>query len=408
MSTKPELLIPAGSLTKIKIAYAYGADAVYVGASGLSMRPDQTCLSVEELATALNIAHQQEKKLYVAINSLMFEADCAHLEDWLETTSHLDFDAVIVADFGALSLVRQKRPDLNIHASTQLSTANAHAVNLLASLGIQRVNMARECSLADIKNIAQKTSLELEVFVHGAMCMAVSGRCLLSAHLCGESASQGRCKHTCRWDWQLVESKRPGLTLPVFETSKETIFLGSKDLCMIEHIPELVKSSISALKVEGRMKGEYYIASVTRVYRAALDAYFNNPAQYLADPNWLVELTNISHRDYETGFFFGYPYRDLKALQTNSTVKATYQVLAFIETIDNDWYTIATRNPFSVSDDLEWFAPNMQNGHIAIDTIIDSQEQKCDKVISGASYKVRFKDHPTRLPLWSFLHKKRP
>jgi len=326
----PELLMPAGSLSKVRVALAYGADAVYVGAPGLSMRPDDVTLDMDDLSEAVKLAHTAGRKLYVCVNTLMFEADLPLLAAWLQETRDLPFDALLVADPGALALAREHRPDVPVHISTQMSTANTAAASFWKSAGARRVVLARECSIADAATIAKEADVEVEMFVHGAMCMAISGRCLLSAHLCGKSGSKGECKHSCRWEWQLVEQKRPGEALPVYQTGRETFLMGSTDLCLLQHIPLLVQSGISSLKVEGRMKSEYYVATVARVYRVALDAYAADPEGYELDPALVAELDAVSHRPYDEGFAFGYPTNRPRKLQTENVLMTTHEMVAIV------------------------------------------------------------------------------
>jgi putative protease len=365
----PELLIPAGSLSKVRMALAYGADAVYVGAPGLSMRPDDVTLGGNDLAEAIALAHAAGRRLYACVNTLMFEADLPLLAAWLEETRDLAFDALIVADPGAMALVREHRPDVPVHVSTQMSTANTAAASFWKTAGAKRVVLARECTMADAASIARESGVEVEMFVHGAMCMAVSGRCLLSAHLCGKSGSRGECKHSCRWQWQLVEQKRPGEALPVFETERGTFLMGSTDLCMIQHIPRLVESGLASLKVEGRMKSEYYVATVARVYRAALDAYAADPAGYTLDPAWLAELDAVSHRPYDDGFAFGYPTDRPRHLQAENRLMSTHDMVALVDSHDGDGYRMNVKHPFGVGDELEWIGPGMRGGQLAIASI---------------------------------------
>ncbi|MFW6152148.1 MAG: peptidase U32 family protein, partial [Verrucomicrobiota bacterium] len=267
----PELLAPGGSLEKVRSAFEFGADAVYTGVSGFSMRPDFAELNDQELEESIEYAHSRGKKLYVCLNSLMFPNRIEDMQNWLRKTADFPIDAAIVSDPGAFTLARQERPELPLHISTQMSTANPLSASFWKKSGAERVILARECGIEEAGIIAKKSGIDVEVFVHGAMCMAVSGRCLLSAYLSGHPASTGECKHSCRWNWQLVEQERPGQAVPVYETSGGTIFLGASDLCLIRRIPELVDNGICYLKIEGRMKSEYYVANVTRVYREALD-----------------------------------------------------------------------------------------------------------------------------------------
>ena len=355
--TLPELLLPAGNLAKLRMALVYGADAVYVGAAGLSMRPDEAAFTVDKLGAAVELAHGAGRRIYVALNTLMFDADLDPLRTWMDQTSALDMDAVIVSDPGAMGVIREMRPALNIHVSTQASTANSGTAAFWESAGASRVVLARECTLESAKTIAGTSGIDVEVFVHGAMCVAVSGRCLLSAHMCGQSGNRGTCKHSCRWEWEIAERKRPGETFSVVQTERETVFFGSTDLCLIEHIPLLVDSGVKALKVEGRMKSEYYVANVTRVYRAALDRYARDPNGFTVDPGWLAELDAVSHRPYGTGFAFGYPDGHPDSIQTHNAPESTCDVLGHVTDRSGDTHTIEVKNPFSVDETIEWIAP---------------------------------------------------
>jgi len=405
MKTKlPELLMPAGNLSKLRMALAYGADAVYIGAAGLSMRPDVSSFGVEDLAQGVELAHQAKRKCYVAANSLIFQEDLAPLEAWLEATREIPMDAVILSDVGAIALTRQLRPELELHISTQLSTANAAAARFWGENGAARVVLARECSLADAAQIACDSGVELEIFVHGAMCMAVSGRCLLSAHLCGGSGSKGQCKQTCRWDWQLVEKERPGEAFPVFETGRETIFLGSTDLCLIEHIPELVQSGVRSLKVEGRMKSEYYVAAVTRVYRAALDRYAADPDGYKVDPTWMRELDAVSHRPYAKGFAFGYPKQNPASLQAQNRPVSTCEILAFTEGKADGASILSIKNPFDKGETVEWIAPGDSGGITEVMEIKNEAGEKLVRALCGTTVRARFSDP---LPDHAILRRRR-
>jgi U32 family peptidase len=401
--TLPELLMPAGSLSKLRMALAYGADAVYVGVAGLSMRPDVSSFSVEDLAQGVALTHEAGAKCYVAANSLIGQEDLAPLEAWLEATRDIPMDAVILSDVGAIAMTRKLRPELDLHISTQLSTANAAAARFWGESGAARVVLARECSLADAEQIARDSGVEVEVFVHGAMCMAVSGRCLLSAHLCGKSGSKGQCKQTCRWEWQLVEKERPGEAFPVFETGRETIFLGSTDLCLIEHIPELVRSGVRSLKVEGRMKSEYYVASVARVYRAALDRYAADPDGYEVDPAWLRELDAVSHRPYAKGFAFGYPEQDPASLQAQNRPVSTCEILAFTEGQTDEASLLSIKNPFDKGETVEWIAPGDAGGIAAVLDIKDEVGEERPRALCGTTVQVRFS---TPLPAHAILRRR--
>jgi len=389
----PELLMPAGNRAKLEMAFQFGADAVFVGAGGFSLRPKGVEFDPEGLAAATKRAHELGKKLYVALNSLIFNRDLPVLGAWFEATRRIDFDALIVADLAVFSLARSLRPDVAIHISTQMSTANSLSARFLKDAGASRVILARETSLADASAIAAEAGIEVEVFAHGAMCVAVSGRCLLSAHLCGHSGSTGECKQSCRWEWQLIEKKRPGEALDVFEEGGKTIFLGSKDLCLIEHIPALVQSGVSSLKVEGRMKSEYYVANVARVYRHALDTYASDPESYVFDPLWLEELGAVSHRPYETGFAFGYPQAAPQRLQTHNHPVSDCQVVGYVRATEAGQTWLETRNRFAVGDRVEWLAPGLRNGTVGITAMTDEEGVPIEKNVAGKRVRVQF-DEP--------------
>ncbi|PIE18025.1 MAG: peptidase U32 [Proteobacteria bacterium] len=413
MTRVPELLLPAGTASKLQMALDYGADAVYAGAAGLSMRPDVAALSVAELAAGLELCHARGRRLYVAINSLYFDRDLPPLERWLVETAALPFDAVIVSDLGALRLVRERRPELAVHISTQAAVANSAAARFLADAGANRVILARECSIADGQRIAREGGLEVEVFVHGAMCVAISGRCLLSAHLTGRSGSTGDCKHSCRWEWQLVEQKRPGEALPIFEEGGETFLLGSTDLCLIEYIPELVQSGVAALKVEGRMKSEHYVAAVARVYRAALDAWATSGPAFCTDPAWLEELESVSHRPYGKGFAFGYPENNPRSLQTHNRPVSQAKVIAYLardpgaapETASDDAIALSVKNPFAPGDKLEWIGPGFVGGELTVASIVDEEGAALKRTISATTVWVDF-HKPVELPPQAIIRRR--
>lgn len=388
----PELLMPAGNLTKLRVALAYGADAVYVGAKGLSMRPDEASFTPEALSEAVSYTHSCSSKIYVGINAMILQEDLTQLQQWLTKTKDLPFDAVIVSDTGAFSLIKEMRPELNIHISTQVNTANTVAAAFWKKIGARRVILARECTLAHAEEIAKESGLEVEIFVHGAMCMAISGRCLLSAYLCGQSGAKGKCKHSCRWNWQLIEQKRPGETFPVFETGRETVFLGSTDLCLIQHIPQLVKSCVTSFKVEGRMKSESYVATVTRVYRAALDSYAKNPDGYRMNPEWIKELEAVSHRPYGVGFAFGYPSFAPESLQAHNWLLGTCKMLGVVDSVSEKIHTILVKNPFSVDSEIEWIGPGMIGGMVSVNEICNQNGEKLQKPYGGSVVSVSFKN----------------
>ncbi len=402
----PELLAPAGNMTKLKMALAYGADAVYAGAAGFSMRPDKASFTETEFAQAVDYTHNLGKKFYAAINTMMFDDDLEQIRVWLEETKSLPFDAVIVSDAGLFNLVKEVRPELEIHISTQMSIANTGAASFWKNAGASRIILARECSLQQVKEIVDKSGVKIEIFVHGAMCVAVSGRCLLSAHLIGSSGSQGECKHSCRWEWQLVEQKRPGETFPIYETGRETFLMGSTDLCLIEHLPEVLGTGISSLKIEGRMKGEYYIAVVTKVYREALDRYANNRESFTVNPEWLEELESVSHRPYGTGFAFGYPKDYPHSLQTSSKPVSTAITHGFVKEIKKEGNLIVVKNPFDRGDELEWFSPGGSSGKAVARSFYNPFGHPLERALSSTETIVEFEDG-IELPPFSLLRRKK-
>lgn len=410
----PELLLPAGNMSKLRMAVAYGADAVYIGAHGLSMRPDESSFAATELIEAVDYTHKHGCKLYVAINTLMYNEDFPVLKKWLQETAEIGFDAVIVSDPGAFSLVREMRPDMELHISTQLSTANSLSASFWKQAGASRIVLAREATLEHASQITAESGVEVEVFVHGAMCVAVSGRCLLSAHLCGKSGARGDCKHSCRWEWDLVEKSRPDEKYSILETGRETILLGSTDLCLIEHIPQLVESGIVSLKVEGRMKSEYYVASVARVYRDALDRYARDKEGFRFDPKWLEELAAVSHRPYATGFAFGYNAEESAALQAHNKPESECDVLGYVDSIDGDTYTVSVKNPFATGEQVEWIGPvsgketetALNGGKVEIKTILELSGKVRERSHCGTTVHVTLKDGDS-LPQYAVLRRRR-
>jgi len=301
---KPELLAPAGSLEKCRLAFLYGADAVYAGGKEYSLRSYARNLHSEELAAACHLAHCLGKRLYVTVNAFARESDLALLPPFLQYLQDLSVDGLIVSDPAVLVLARRWAPRVPLHLSTQANTTNSLSVAFWQTQGIRRVNLARELTFDDLREIRKATAMELEVFVHGAMCLSYSGRCLLSTFLTGRSANRGHCTQPCRWSYSLVEAKRPGQYLPLEEDGRGSYLLNSKDLCLLEHLGRLLALGINAFKVEGRMKGALYLASVIRTYRQAIDRYWQAPATYAVDPRWREDLEAVSHRPYTTGMLF--------------------------------------------------------------------------------------------------------
>ena len=311
---KPELLLPAGDPEKLRAVLSYGADAVYLAGKSYGLRSACANFTEEELASAVSYAHSLGRRVYVTVNTMPRDREYAHLADYIRYLSKIGADAVIVGDIGVLSLVRDVAPELDIHLSTQASAVSSYACRAWHALGARRIVLARELTLREISEIRKNTppELELEVFIHGAMCIAYSGRCLLSNCLTGRDANRGECAQPCRWNYtvksiEVTEEKRPGGRIPIEEDDEGTYVMSSRDLCMIEHIPELIDAGIDSFKIEGRVKSAYYGAVTANAYRIAIDRYVSDPQGYTFDPALLRELESVSHREYCTGFFYGSP-----------------------------------------------------------------------------------------------------
>jgi len=310
---KPELLAPAGNFEKLKIAIRYGADAVYLGAKTFSLRNFSGNFTMDELRAAVLFAHEQNVKVYAACNIYSRNHEQDAISAYLKQLGEIRPDAVIIADPGIIAEARAIIPEIPIHLSTQANTTNYKTAQFWETLGIRRINLARELSLKEIKHIADKTSLEIEAFVHGAMCISYSGRCLLSNFMANRASNQGMCCHPCRFNYAVVEEKRPGQYFPLMEDERGTYIFNSKDLCMLEHIPEMITSRVDSLKIEGRMKGIQYLALTVKVYREAIDAYAENPENYAVKDYWRTELSKINYRGYCTGFYMA----DAKQIMPN-------------------------------------------------------------------------------------------
>ncbi len=355
---KPELLAPAGNFEKLRIAIHYGADAVYMGGKTYNLRSLSDNFSVEHMADAVRYAHDHGVKAYLTVNSYPDNEDIIGLYAYLEEIAQIPFDAYIVADPGVVQMAGEISPERSLHLSTQANTTNWKTVLFWEKQGIRRVNLAREMPLAGIRDVRERSSLELEVFVHGAMCISYSGRCLLSSVMAGRDANNGECAHPCRWNYALVEEQRPGEYFPVREDDKGTFIFNSKDLCLLEHLPELVASGVDSLKIEGRMKGIHYLASVVRVYREALDRYCDDPDRYRFQPGWLDELAKISHRGYTTGFFLGKP--SVADREYHSRYIRNYDFVGVVlEVGQNGDVVVEARNRFATGETVEFIGRRM-------------------------------------------------
>ncbi len=382
---KPELLAPGGSLEKLKIAILYGADAVYVGGEAYSLRVAAENFTYEEMMEGLNFAHERGKKVYLTANIIPHNDDIREFEDYIKKIALLGFDAILVADPGMMEIVKENAPDLPIHISTQANNVNYRSAAFWHKQGASRVVLAREMSMAEIREIREKTpdTLELEAFVHGAMCISYSGRCLLSNYLTSRDSNQGACSHPCRWNYSLMEETRPGEYMPVFENERGTFIFNSKDLCMIEHIPEIIKSGITSLKIEGRVKTSYYVATIVKAYREEIDRYLADPENYLFDKKQIDEICKVSHRPYSKGFYFGKPNENSQVYTSSSYIRE-YDLIGIVTDFDENTMTatISQRNRFFKGDEIEI----MQPGKPFITHIIDDMENDKGEKIDVAPH----------------------
>jgi putative protease len=355
----PELLAPAGNLEKLETALRYGADAVYCGVEQFSLRALAGNLTLQDLSRACDVAHSLDKRLYLTLNAYLRPGEEAAARQLLESLLPIPMDAYILADPGMLHLVRQIDPARELHLSTQANTTSSLAAHFWQAQGVKRLNLARELSLQEIAAIRLSVDLELEVFVHGAMCMAYSGRCLLSAGLSGRSANRGSCSHPCRWKYALQEESRPGEYLPIEEDERGTYIFNSRDLCLINHLPDLINAGVDSLKIEGRMKSLYYVAAVTRIYRAALDAWRDDPDSYRVDRQWQRELEAVSHRPYGTGFLFEQDHAFVTAENSDYLRDCDFVGIVQGAATDGRWL-VEGRNRFKSGECLEIIGPDMR------------------------------------------------
>ena len=405
---KPELLAPAGSLSRLKMAIEYGADAVYLGGEAYSLRAAAENFSPSEMAEGIAFAHKRGKKVYITANIFPHNADLNDLEQYLKEIAAMGADAVIVSDLGAVDLVREAAPELDVHISTQANNINYRSAQAYYKLGAKRVVVARELSLAEIREIRVNipSDMEIEAFVHGAMCISYSGRCLLSNYMTMRDSNRGACSHPCRWNYALMEEKRPGEYFPVYENERGTFIFNSKDLCMIGHIPELIEAGISSFKIEGRVKTDFYVATVVKAYREAIDSYVSNPEKYQFNPALFDELQKVSHRKYTTGFYLGKPDADAQVYASSSYIR-TYDLIGYIKSYDAEsgLAVIEQRNRFFLGDKVEVVAPK---GPFFTQKINFMQNEAGEKIECAphAQMLVTIKlDHSVTLP--AFLRKAR-
>lgn len=372
---KVELLAPAGNLEKLKIAVLYGADAVYLGGKKFGLRSFGGNFSMEEMKEGIEFAHLHNKNVYVTVNIFAHNSDLVDLPQYLGQLAKLSVDAILVSDIGVFHIARKVVPQIPLHISTQANTTNWAAVNTWTELGAQRVVLARELSLQEIKKIREKSTVELEMFVHGAMCMAYSGRCVMSNYMTGRDSNRGACAQACRWKYSLMEEKRSGEYYPVEEDANGSYIFNSKDMCLLPYLADVIKSGVDSLKIEGRMKSIHYVAGVVKAYRQAIDQYYKDSSKMAAHKNeWCTDLAKISHRKYTTGFLFAKPDHDSQIYDSSAYLQtADFVGLVLGYDKDTGFATIEQRNNMKVGQEIEVFQPNLLTYTQKIESMLDEE-----------------------------------
>lgn len=375
---KPELLIPASSLEVLKTAVIFGADAVYIGGEVFSLRAKSKNFSMDDMREGIAFAHAHGTKVYVTANILAHNGDLEGVEAYFHELKEIGPDALIISDPGVFQIAKEICPEIDVHISTQANNTNYRTYRFWHDLGATRVVSARELSMDELRELRANIpeELEIETFIHGAMCISYSGRCLLSSYFTGRDANQGACTHPCRWKYAIMEETRPGEYLPVYENERGTYIFNSKDLCMIDHIPELVEAGIDSFKIEGRMKTALYVAVVTRTYRQAIDDYMRDPKLYESRMDYYKEeIAKCTYRQFTTGFFFGKPDHDTQIYDSNTYVKA-YTYLGLIgESRGDGYYSLEQRNKFSVGDIIEVMKPDGRDMEVRVKGMTDADGQ---------------------------------
>ena len=373
---QPELLVPAGSLEVLKTAVIYGADAVYIGGDAFGLRAKAKNFTIEEMKEGVAFAHERGVKVYVTANILAHNGDLEGVRAYFRDLKEVGPDALIIADPAVFEIAGEELPEVERHISTQANNTNYGTYRFWHKLGATRVVSARELSLAEIREIRENIpeDLEIETFIHGAMCISYSGRCLLSNYLAGRDANQGACTHPCRWNYALMEENRPGEYFPVFETERGTFILNSKDLCMIDHIPDLMDAGIDSFKIEGRMKTALYVAGVARTYRRAIDDYMQDPALYRKNREWYrKEIGNCTVRAFTTGFFYGKPGADAQ-IYDSSTYRTEYVYLGIVREVREDgFFCLEQKNKFCVDEKIEIMKPDGRDLCVTVEEIRDEE-----------------------------------
>jgi Collagenase and related proteases len=375
---KIELLAPAGDLEKLIIAIDYGADAVYFGGEMFGLRAAAKNFTIENIKEGVEYAHARGKKVHMTVNVFAHNEDIHELDHYLEEIREIPIDAFIVSDPGVILMIKEHIPGAEIHLSTQANTTNYKTAEFWHKQGVKRIVLARELTFEEIKELRRKLpdSLELEAFIQGAMCISYSGRCLLSNFMIERDANRGECAHPCRWKYHLVEEQRPGEYFPVEENERGTYILNSRDLCMIEHIPDLIGAGLSSVKIEGRMKSIFYVATVVGAYRKAIDAFYADPEGYEFQPDWLRELQKVSHREFTTGFYYNKPTNKDQNYLTSAYTR-DYSFIGIVKSYDKDtgFAVIEQRNKMSLGDEIEVFGPYTEYFSQKIEVLLDEEDQ---------------------------------
>lgn len=381
MRKKPELLIPSSSLEVLKVAVTYGADAVYIGGDMYGLRAKAKNFSREDMKEGIRFAHEHGKKVYVTANITAHNKDMEGIAEYFKELKKIKPDALIISDPGVFDIAKEICPELDVHISTQANNVNYRTYRFWHRLGATRVVSARELSIEEIGEIRKNIpdELEIETFIHGAMCISYSGRCLLSNYFTGRDANLGACTHPCRWKYYIVEENRPGEYLPIEENERGTYIFNSKDLCMIEHIPDIINAGINSLKIEGRMKTALYVAAVTRTYRQAIDDYYTDPMLYEKNiPYYMEEISKCTYRQFTTGFFYG-PTTNETQIYDNNTYVKEYTYLGIIRgQNESGMYEIEQRNKFCVGEQIEVMKPTGENVLVQVKKITDEDGEEME------------------------------
>lgn len=375
---KPELLAPAGNFEKLEIAIHYGADAVYLAGKQFSLRNFSGNFTDAELFDAISFAHQHKVKVYLACNIYSRTQEQKEIETFLARVGQMGPDAIIISDPGIIMMAKEIIPDMSIHLSTQANTTNLSAIRFWHSMGVKRVNLARELSLTEIKEISNRAPIETETFIHGAMCVSYSGRCLLSNFLSGRDSNRGLCSHPCRWKYSVVEELRPNEYHSLMEDNRGSYIFNSKDLCMIAHIPDLIHAKITSLKIEGRMKGINYLASVVKAYREAIDSFVDSPETYQMHPEWPMDLNQVFHREYCTGFYFDTPKEKLPNYDNIHQGKIHSFIGKIISSAEDQNYRVGIRNKLCKGDTIEVLSPRGRPKRACVTELRDLDKKSID------------------------------